>query len=80
MLWFLLALIAVAALAPLIGADTRDSLDWRHDTPFPGEGSLGTTGDRAPASEVALRTTDSRARASSAPERVAAHRPTPAAC
>lgn len=79
MLWFLLALAAVAVLAPLIGADTRDSLDWQRGEPFPDEGILRTTGDRAPASEGVLRTTDSRARASSARERVAAHRPTPAA-
>jgi hypothetical protein len=65
MIWFLLALVAAAVLAPLVGADTRDSLDWHRDEPFPDEGALRTTG--------------SRARASSARERVAAHRPTPVA-
>ncbi|GAA4205861.1 hypothetical protein GCM10022252_67110 [Streptosporangium oxazolinicum] len=65
MIWFLLALAAVAVLAPLIGADTRDSLDWHSGEPSPDEGALRTTG--------------SRARAFAARERVAAHRPTPAA-
>ncbi|WP_344743294.1 hypothetical protein [Streptosporangium vulgare] len=61
----LVAVVAVAVLAPLIGADTRDSLDWHRDEPSPDEGALRTTGSRAPAF--------------AARERVAAHRPTPAA-
>ncbi len=65
MIALLIVLVAVAVLAPLIGADTRDSLDWHRDEPSPDEGALRTTG--------------SRARAFSARERVAAHRPTPAA-
>lgn len=66
MIAFLIVLVAVAVLAPLMGADTRDSLDWHRDEPsFPDEGALRTTG--------------SRARAFAARERVAAHRPTPAA-
>ncbi|MEU0516878.1 hypothetical protein [Streptosporangium sp. NPDC006007] len=35
MIWFLLALAAVSALAPLIGADTRDGRDWRSEDPLP---------------------------------------------
>lgn len=35
MTWFLLALAAVSALAPLIGADTRDGRDWCATAPFP---------------------------------------------
>ncbi|MDP9846475.1 hypothetical protein J2853_005686 [Streptosporangium lutulentum] len=29
MIWFLLTLVAVAVLAPLVGADTRDGRDWQ---------------------------------------------------
>ncbi|WP_326636094.1 hypothetical protein OG884_23215 [Streptosporangium sp. NBC_01755] len=65
MIWFLLALVAVAILAPLVGADTRDSLDWHHREPSPDEGMLDTTAGHA--------------RVPAARERVAAHRPTPAA-
>ncbi|WP_030907428.1 hypothetical protein [Streptosporangium amethystogenes] len=65
MFWFLLTLVAIAVLAPLVGADTRDSLDWHRQDPFPDEGALSTiTG---------------HARAGAARERVAAHRPTPVA-
>ncbi|MDP9862785.1 hypothetical protein J2S55_002051 [Streptosporangium brasiliense] len=32
MIWFLLVLAAIAVLAPLVGADTRDSRDWRTAT------------------------------------------------
>jgi hypothetical protein len=70
MICFLLALAALAVLAPLVGADTRDGRDWQPTVPF----EAGT------ADGGALRTTGSRARAAAAPERVAAHRPTPAAC
>ncbi|MEU0483448.1 hypothetical protein ABZ260_30200 [Streptosporangium sp. NPDC006013] len=65
MFWFLLALVAVAVLAPLVGADTRDSLDWHHQEPSPDEGALSTT--------------TGHARAAAARERMTAHRPTPAA-
>jgi hypothetical protein len=70
MILFLLALAAVALLAPLIGADTRDGRDWQPTVPF----EAGT------AEGGALRKTGSLARASAAPERAAAHRPAPAAC
>jgi hypothetical protein len=66
MIWFLLALAAVAVLAPLIGADTRDGRDWQPAVRL--------------SEEDGLRTTGSLARASAAPERVAAHRPAPATC
>jgi hypothetical protein len=68
MIWFLLALAAVAVLAPLIGADTRDGRDWQPAVPS------------GLSEEDGLRTTGSLARASAAPERVAAHRPAPATC
>ncbi|SFI09380.1 hypothetical protein SAMN05216275_101112 [Streptosporangium canum] len=66
MIWFLLAFAAAAVLAPLIGADSRDSRDWRADEPSPDLGGVRTSG--------------SRVRLSSAPERAAAHRPASAAC
>lgn len=68
MIWFLLALAAVAVLAPLIGADTRDGRDWQPAVPS------------ASSEENGLRTSGSLVRASAAPERVAAHRPAPATC
>jgi hypothetical protein len=47
MFWFLLTLVAVAVLAPLLGADTRDSLDWHRQEPFPDEEVVfGMTDDR----------------------------------
>lgn len=46
MIWFLLALVSLAVLAPLAGADTRDSLDWRHDDLSPHEGALRPTAGR----------------------------------
>ncbi|SNT59927.1 hypothetical protein SAMN05216276_107517 [Streptosporangium subroseum] len=71
MIWFLLALAAVAVLAPLIGADTRDGRDWQPAV---------SSGTAAASEEDGLRTTGSLARASAAPEGVAAHRPAPATC
>jgi hypothetical protein len=67
MIWFLLVLAAVAVLAPLIGADTRDGRDWQPAASGPSE-------------EGGLRTTGSLARASADPARVVAHRPAPATC
>jgi hypothetical protein len=34
MIWFLLVLAALAVLAPLVGADTRDGHDWQPTIPF----------------------------------------------
>lgn len=64
MIWFVLVLVAVAVLAPMIGADTRDGRDWQRHEPSAEEGSL--------------RTADDRVRVPAARERVAAHRPTAA--
>ncbi|MBB4939870.1 hypothetical protein FHR32_004175 [Streptosporangium album] len=66
MIWFLLALTALAVLAPLVGADTRDSRDWRSVESLTEPGRI--------------RTSDSRVPASVAPGRAAAHRPASAAC
>ncbi|MFB9896043.1 hypothetical protein [Planobispora takensis] len=61
MIWFILALFAIAALAPLIGADTRDGRDWQPAEPDPYE----------------IRTRDGRVPAFAARERTASRRPTP---
>ncbi|GAA5765575.1 hypothetical protein [Streptosporangium roseum] len=66
MIWFLLAFAAAAVLAPLIGADSRDSRDWRTVEPFPDFDGVRTSGSRELLSSV--------------PERAAAHRPASAAC
>ncbi|MBB2909696.1 hypothetical protein FHS43_000942 [Streptosporangium becharense] len=71
MIWFLLALAVVSVLAPLIGADTRDGRDWQPVEPV--EPAMPSWDDGA------LRTSDSPVRAPAARERVAAHRPRPAA-
>jgi hypothetical protein len=64
MIWFFVALAAVAVLAPLIGADTRDGRDWRPSDPEPY--GLGADG---------FRTSGSPVPASAARERAAARRP-----
>jgi hypothetical protein len=63
MIWFLLVLVAIAALAPLIGADTRDGRDWQPTDSDPYD----------------LRTSDSRVAPSGARAPVAARRTAPAA-
>ncbi|GIH74479.1 hypothetical protein [Planobispora longispora] len=64
MIWFVLALVALAVLVPLIGADTRDGRDWQPSEPDPFHG---------------LRTSGSPAPAASARTKVAAHHPRPVA-
>ncbi|WP_068921431.1 hypothetical protein [Planobispora rosea] len=66
MIWFLLALVALAVLVPLIGADTRDGRDWQPSEPDP-FGDLRADRGLAPASAPIAR------------GRVAAHHPRPIA-
>lgn len=66
--WFLLVLLAVSALAPLIGTDTRDSRDWRDEEPPEAR-------RRTP-----LRTSDSPVPVPSVPVRAGVRRPTSATC
>lgn len=77
MIWFLLALLAVSALAPLIGADTRDGRDWR---PTKDRGFRERQEGLESRARVRVRTNGSPARSSAARGPAASHRPTSAAC
>ncbi len=59
MSWLIIAfIVAVALLAPIFGADSRDGRDWRPSTPQ-------ARGERHALRHTSLRTSDSRERPSS---------------
>jgi hypothetical protein len=68
-MWILLALIALAILGPLFGADSRDGLDWRS----------GHFWLRSRPHRPGVRNPGSRGREDVAPAAAVPNRPVPAA-